>query len=61
MDKATRRYLDDQLLQFAPVRLENCGQIKLKLHSKNGETNWLNITAEQARAIEFILVPEEVE
>lgn len=39
-----------------PIDSDKNGQIKLKLHSERGESNWLNITPDQFRAIEQILL-----
>lgn len=63
MNARTRIYLDAQFLAYAPFPLtipaqaERNGQLKVKLHGSNGETNWLNVTPEQARAIERVLLP----
>ena len=55
-------YIESQFFKVAPFPLNQesqadhlNGQIKLKVHSKRGETNWLNITPEQAHQIELIL------
>jgi hypothetical protein len=55
-------YTEQQLSRAAPFPLtqENAadqknGQLRLKIQGAQGATNWLNITPEQARAIEQIL------
>lgn len=52
------QYVNSQLYNFCPLPLGDKanGQMKLKLHSEKGETNWLNINADQARQIERILI-----
>jgi hypothetical protein len=58
-------YIENQLFRALPYPLleENSGddkngQIKLKIHTIRGETNWLNVNPEQMRQIEFILNQE---
>ena len=53
--EARRRYIRGELDKAAPV---HPWHTKLKLRSTEGETFWLNITAEQQAAIEKILLPE---
>ena len=48
-------YITAQLLKLCPVTTDKAGQVKLKLHSELGETNWLNISKEQLHNIEGIL------
>lgn len=55
-------YTEAQIFRAAPYPLtqENTaehmnGQIKIKIHSARGETNWLNITPDQLRNLELIL------
>ena len=51
------RYIEQQLYRVAPLPLNDVnGQLRLKLHSERGETNWLNITPEQFKAIELALL-----
>lgn len=52
-------YITKQLLKLCPVTTDKAGQVKLKLHSERGETNWLNISKEQLHQIEGILCGEE--
>jgi len=37
------------------------GEIKIKIHSDRGETNWLNITPKIMRKIEFYLLEDEID
>jgi hypothetical protein len=55
-------YIDAQLFKALPYPLTHSnsgddrnGQIKLKIHTIRGETNWLNVSPEQMREIETIL------
>ena len=52
------RYIEQQLYRVAPMPLnsDGNGQLRLKLHSERGETNWINITPEQFKAIELALL-----
>ena len=52
-------YITAQLLKLCPVTTDKAGQVKLKLHSELGETNWLNISKGQLYDIEGILCGEE--
>jgi hypothetical protein len=58
-------YIDAQLFKCLPFPLDERnsaddrnGQIKLKIHTIRGETNWLNVSPEQMREIETILNQE---
>lgn len=53
--EARRRYIRGELDKAAPV---HPWHTKLKLRSTEGESFWLNITAEQQAAIEKILLPD---
>ncbi len=58
MTQSDINYVNAQILRACPLPLaggEN-GQIKLKIHSERGETNWLNITPEQLKKIELVLL-----
>lgn len=55
-------YIDTQLFKALPYPLtddnssdDKNGQIRLKIHTIRGETNWLNVNPEQMRQIEQIL------
>ena len=61
-------YIEAQFFKVAPFPLNEesqaehlNGQIKLKVHSKRGETNWLNVTPEQFKLIEKILSREDLD
>ena len=54
-------YIMNQLLKLCPVSTDKAGQVKLKLHSELGETNWINISKDQLHQIETILCEGEVE
>ena len=58
MDHQQIYYIEKQLEKVCPlpVREGANGQIKVKLHSNRGESNWLNITADQFNKIEDILL-----
>ena len=54
-------YIESQFEKACPLPLypENKnGQIKIKIHSERGESNWLNITAQQMIDIETLLNSE---
>ena len=51
-------YIEQQILRTCPLPLyptNQNGQLRLKIHSERGETNWLNITPQQLTDIETIL------
>ena len=51
-------YLEQQLFKVAPLPIleGNNGQVRLKLISPQGKTNWLNITPKQHAELEKILL-----
>jgi len=58
-------YIENQLFKALPYPLNDDnssdnknGQIRLKIHTIRGETNWLNVSPEQMRQIEAILNQE---
>ena len=58
-------YIDTQLLKVLPYPLndnnssdDKNGQIRLKIRTIKGETNWLNVSPEQMRQIEAVLNQE---
>lgn len=58
-------YIDTQLFKALPYPLndnnssdDKNGQIRLKIRTIRGETNWLNVSPEQMREIEAILNQE---
>lgn len=55
-------YIENQLFRALPYPLtddnsndDKNGQIRLKIRTIRGETNWLNVSPEQMRQIEQIL------
>ena len=55
-------YIDAQLFKAIPMPLtdrnsseDRNGQIRLKIHTQHGATNWLNVTPYQMQKIETIL------
>lgn len=57
-DQTSINYVNAQILRACPLPLHtgDNGQIKIKIHSERGETNWLNITPEQLKKIELALL-----
>jgi len=60
-------YIDAQLFRAIPMPLnernaanDRNGQIKIKIHTQHGQTNWLNVSPSQMQAIESILNAQEV-
>ena len=58
-------YIDAQLFKAIPMPLnernaadDRNGQIRIKIHTKNGQTNWLNVSPYQMQQIEAILNSE---
>ena len=58
-------YIDSQLFKAIPMPLndrnsadDRNGQIRLKIHTQHGQTNWLNISPAQMQEIEAILNQE---
>jgi hypothetical protein len=43
-----------------PLDTDANGEIRIKIHSDKGETNWLTISPEIMRKIEFYLLAKEV-
>ena len=52
-------YIENQLFRVfpAPILDESTLELKLKFYSTFGQSNWLDITPAQMRAIEAILRP----
>lgn len=52
-------YIENQLFRVypAPILNESEMDIKIKLYSRFGQSNWLNITPAQLQEIEAILNP----
>ena len=51
-------YIEEQVFSVMPLPpdSEHLGQIRIKLQSKHGATNWLNITPEDCQKIEAVLI-----
>ena len=56
MTDLEQKYIEAQLIKALPLPPENCGQVKIKLHSELGQSNWLNITPAQLKKIELTLL-----
>ena len=59
-------YIETQFFKVAPFPLNEKsqaehlnGQISIRVHSKRGETNWINITPDQFKQIEKLLTQGE--
>lgn len=57
-----KSYIANQILKALPLPLDgdHNGEIKIKIHSDRGETNWLNITPAIMQKIEFYLPEDEI-
>ena len=58
MTDLEQKYIEAQLIKALPLPPENCGQVKIKLHSELGQSNWMNITPDQLRKIELALLED---
>ena len=52
------KYVNAQLIKALPLPPQMCGQIKIKLYSEQGQSNWLNISPYQLRKIELALLED---
>jgi hypothetical protein len=52
------KYIEAQLIKAVPLPTQMCGQIKIKLYSEKGQSNWLNITPDQLKKIELALLED---
>jgi hypothetical protein len=52
------KYMNAQLIKALPLPPQMCGQIKIKLYSEKGQSNWLNITPDQLKKIELTLLED---
>jgi len=50
------KYVNAQLIKALPLPPQMCGQIKIKLYSEQGQSNWMNITPDQLKKIELTLL-----
>jgi hypothetical protein len=58
MDDTRYKYMEAQLLKALPLPPQDCGQIKIKLYSELGQSNWLNIKPETLKKIELALMED---
>ena len=54
----TYKYISDQMLRVCPLPVESNGIIKLQLTSEHGKTHYMNISPDQFRLIEKVLMGE---
>jgi hypothetical protein len=54
----TTKYIEAQLIKALPLPPEMCGQVKIKLYSEFGQSNWLNISPETLKKIELALLED---
>jgi hypothetical protein len=52
------KYMEAQLIKAIPLPPQDCGQIKIKLYSELGQSNWLNISPDQLKKIELALLED---
>lgn len=57
-----KTYIQGQLVKTLPFPLDTDGngEIRIKIHSDNGESNWLTISPQIMRKIEFYLLQQEL-
>ena len=58
MTDVEQKYMEAQLIKAIPLPPQDCGQIKVKLYSELGQSNWLNITPSQLKKIELALLED---
>ena len=51
-------YLSNQFMKACPLPLLDGGngQIRIKIHSEKGESNWINVSARQMKLIENVML-----
>jgi hypothetical protein len=59
MTNLEQKYMEAQLIKAIPLPPQDCGQIKIKLYSELGQSNWLNIKPETLKKIELALLEDE--
>ena len=59
MTDLQQKYIEAQLIKAVPLPPQDCGQIKIKLYSELGQSNWLNITPDTLKKIELALLEDE--
>lgn len=58
MTDLQQKYIEAQLIKAVPLPPQDCGQIKIKLYSELGQSNWLNITPDTLKKIELALLED---
>lgn len=58
MTDLQQKYIEAQLIKAVPLPPQDCGQIKIKLYSELGQSNWLNINPETLKKIELALLED---
>ena len=58
MTNLEQKYIEAQLIKALPLPPEMCGQVKIKLYSEFGQTNWLNISPSTLKKIELALLED---
>lgn len=56
MPSKNYKYLESELLAVAPFPVQDIKELRLKITSEHGSTKWLNITCEQFKKIEDMLL-----
>lgn len=50
------QYVEAQLMQVCPLPVNECGIIRIQIISEKGKTKWMNITPDQFKQIENVLL-----
>lgn len=58
MNETRYKYMEAQLIKAIPLPPKDCGQLKIKLYSELGQSNWLNISPETLKKIELALLED---
>jgi len=58
MTNLEQKYMEAQLIKAIPLPPQDCGQIKIKLYSELGQSNWLNISPSTLKKIELALLED---
>jgi hypothetical protein len=58
MTDLEQKYIEAQLIKAIPLPPQKCGQIKIKLYSELGQSNWLNISPSTLKKIELALLED---
>ncbi len=62
MSKQKARYIESELYAACPFSTSDNGNgiIKIKIESEKGKSKWINITSQQFRDIEDLLIKSEM-